>query len=249
MHWTDSAVVLSVRRHGEHSAIVSALTAKHGRHAGLVRGAFGKSKRGILQPGNAIQASWRARVAENLGTLDVELVRPWSAYVLDDPLRLAALNAACAVADAALPEREAHQPVYDGFLVFLSSLEKEDSWPQVYVRWELGLLGELGFGLSLDRCASTGQRENLVYVSPKSGRAVSAEAGNPYRDRLLPLPAFLSDRRSDVNGDSTFQEVMDGLRLCGFFLERHVFANRRHGEPQARQRLVELLATHMANAD
>jgi DNA repair protein RecO (recombination protein O) len=216
------------------------LTAEHGRHGGLVRGAFGRSKRGVLQPGNEVELTWRARIPEHLGSFEVELKKSWAAHILDDARRLAALNAACAVAETALPEREAHAPVYEGFLVLLSALADGDSWPQVYVRWELGVLSELGFGLSLDRCAASGVREDLVYVSPKSGRAVSAEAGEPYRDRLLRLPPFLAGERGGAAARDPHNDISAGFELCGFFLDRHVFAHRRGGEPKARSRLADI---------
>lgn len=236
MDWIDQGIVLSSRQHGETSAIVTLLTQAHGRHAGLVRGGAGKRTRGVLQPGNLVDAHWRARLAEHLGTLTCELSHAYAASVLDDADRLAALSAACAVAEAALPERESYPAVYDGLLVLLDSLES-DVWPTIYVRWEMGLLGELGFGLDLTECAATGQNDQLAYVSPKSGQAVSLAAGEPYKDRLLPLPDFLLSAGSLGSP----ADVADSLRLTGFFLERHVFIHNRQGEPAARRRLTRRL--------
>ncbi|MCG8509644.1 MAG: DNA repair protein RecO [Rhodospirillales bacterium] len=235
MEWSDQAIVLSVRRHGESSAIVNLLTRTNGRHAGLVRGGTGKRQRGVLQPGNRVQASWRARLPEHLGTLSCELIHSHAAAVLDDPKRLAALSAACAVAQSALPEREPHEAVYEGLLALLAAIEA-DAWQTVYVRWELGLLAELGFGLDLTECAATGTNDQLAYVSPKSGRAVSLAAGEPYRHKLLPLPAFLlSSNAPWQNGD-----IADGMELTGFFLERYVLAQASGRElPSARQRLFQ----------
>ncbi len=234
MDWTDDGIVLSARKHGEAAAIVSLLTRSHGRHAGLVRGGAGRKLRGILQPGNLVHAHWRARLPEHLGTFTLEPVHAYAAEILDTPLQLAALSSACAVAETTLPEREPHRPVYDGLKVVLDALDV-DWWPSIYVKWELGLLQELGFGLDLDRCAATGRDDNLVYVSPKSGRAVSGEAGAPYRKVLLPLPDFLLG--SGGAGDT--RQVADGLKLTGFFLEHHVY----HGPPPpARERLMGRIA-------
>ena len=238
MDWTDDAIILNVRKHGESAAIVSLLTAEHGRHSGLVRGGGGRRARGVLQPGNGVRAQWRARLEEHLGTLSCELTDAVAARVLGDPLRLAALDSACTVADAALPEREAHPRTHAGLGVLMAALAADDPvWPTVYVKWEIGLLGALGFGLDLESCAATGGNDQLAYVSPKSGRAVSLTAGEPYRDRLLPLPAFLVSG----NGAETLEEILDGLRLSGYFLDRHVFSHGRAVSPPARERLIERL--------
>jgi DNA repair protein RecO (recombination protein O) len=236
MEWTDDAIVLSARPHGETSAIVTLLTLHQGRHAGLVRGGAGKRTRGILQPGNRVEARWRARLAEHLGTLTCELTRAFAAGFLDDASRLAALSAACAVTEAALPEREPQPAGFEALLVLLEALGGEH-WPSVYVKWELGLLADLGYGLDLTCCAATGANDQLAYVSPKSGRAVSLSAGEPYKNMLLPLPSFLLVE--GASGDAG--EVVDGLGLVGYFLERHVFIQQRNPMPAARRRLVERL--------
>lgn len=236
MEWSDDGIVLAVRPHGESSAIASLLTPAHGRHAGLVRGGAGRRNRGVLQPGNRVRAAWRGRLAEHLGNFTLEPLQAYAATVLDDPLRLAALTSACAVAERGLPEREVHPMVYDGMLVFLESLGTED-WPTVYVKWELGVLAELGYGLDLETCAATGTREDLVYVSPRTGRAVSAAAGAPYRERLLALPEFLLQSGRAGPPDA----IAAGLRLTGYFLERNLFAPHGQQLPAARQRLGERL--------
>lgn len=235
MEWTDDAVILETRRHGETSLIATLLSREHGRYAGLVRGGAGKSRRGILQPGNHVRAQWRARLAEHLGTFTCELVNSHAGFAMSHPLLLSAMSSACAVAATTLPEREAHPAIYDGLMVFLSSLQGED-WPSVYVKWELGLLGELGFGLDLSACAATGAHENLTHVSPKSARAVSHEAAAPYKDRLLVLPSFLTNGQ----GGSP-EEVLDGLKLTGFFLSRHVYDEHGNTQPDARARFVQRL--------
>lgn len=235
MEWSDQGIVLSARKHGESSAIVTLMTRVQGVHAGLVRGGAGKRKRGDLQPGNRVSAHWRGRLSEHLGAYTTELIKAHAATLLDIPDALACLSSALAVTESALPEREAHEAIYEGLCVLLSSLEGDD-WPSVYVKWELGLLGELGFGLDFSCCAATGVTEDLIYVSPKSGRAVSAEAGKPYLTSLLPLPAFLIEKGTG----GTPRDVAKGLELTGYFLERHVFGHlRAKNLPPARDRFVE----------
>ncbi|HUN50408.1 MAG TPA: DNA repair protein RecO [Candidatus Sulfotelmatobacter sp.] len=237
MHWTDAGIVLAARKHGETSAVLSLLTRQHGRHAGLVRGGAGRRLKGVLQAGNELSVEWRGRLSEHLGTFAVELQAANAALLLDDALRLAGLAAACAMAEAALPEREPHGPLYDAFRVLLASLVAGDAdWPRVYARWELGLLAELGFGLDLSHCAATGAVDDLTHVSPKTGRAVSAAAARPYADRLFRLPGFFINQGG---GNDAAAELRDGFALTGFFLERYVFSPHRQKMPPARTRLVE----------
>src|SRR5579885_2520186 len=192
MRWSDEAVVLSARRHGESALLVHVLTPGHGRHAGLVRGGQRPRTRVAYQIGNRLLATWSARLAEHLGTLGGDLAHGYAASLIAAPPRLACLAAAAALADAALPEREPHPRAYAGLIALLDALEADAGWAATYVAWEMLLLAELGFGLDLARCAATGATEGLAYVSPRSGRAVSAEAGAPYGARLLPLPPFLA---------------------------------------------------------
>ena len=237
MEWSDEGIVLSTRRHGEAAAIVSLLTPTHGRHAGLVRGGAGRRLRGVLQPGNRVAARWRARLAEHLGTMTCELTAAFAAPLLDDPLRLAGLSSACALVDVALPEREPQQSIHDGLLHLIESLSG-DVWPRLYVTWEVDLLRELGFGLDLERCAATGRNDTLAFVSPRTGRAVSLSAGEPYRDRLLALPSFLAGGAAS----DTPSDIVDGLTLTAYFLEHHVLAAAGRPLPAARRRLAERLA-------
>ena len=237
MEWSDEGILLSTRKHGETSAIVTLMTRSYGVHAGLVRGGAGKRKRGDLQPGNRVEAHWRGRLAEHLGSYTCEVLQAHAATLLDDPEALACLSAALALSESALPEREPHPLIFEGLSILMNSLEG-DEWPSIYVKWELGLLGELGFGLDFSACASTGETENLIYVSPKSGRAVSAGAGDPYKNSMLPLPPFLLQQ--GVAGEA--HEIVDGLVLTGYFLERHVFGHlRAKSLPAARHRLLERL--------
>jgi DNA repair protein RecO (recombination protein O) len=238
MHWVDDGIVLAARKHGETSVVLSLLTRLHGRHAGLVRGGVGRRLKGVLQAGNEVGVEWRGRLSEHLGTYAVELQASHAAVLLDDPLRLAGLSAACALTEAAVPEREPHTPLYDAFRVLLESLTTDDaSWPTVYARWELGLLAELGFGLDLSQCAVTGVVEGLTHVSPKTGRAVSAAAARPYMDRLFRLPGFFVNQQTATADEGA--ELRDGFALTGFFLERYVFSPNRQKMPAARDRLVE----------
>jgi DNA repair protein RecO (recombination protein O) len=239
MDWQDQGFVLAARRHGESDAILTLLTREHGRHLGIVKGGSWRRHRAVVEIGNRITADWHARLSEHLGRFQVELSAPHAAMVLSDPARLAALSSACATLDSALPEREPHADVFDDFaeLARLLSDGKTD-WPADFVRWEGRLLTALGFGLDLTQCAVTGETEGLAYVSPKTGRAVTAEAGRLHKDKLLPLPAFLLGAQVRPSRD----ELIAGLRLTGYFLDRHVFAHApKHGASDARTRLIERL--------
>lgn len=237
MEWHDQGIIIGVRRLGEYDAIVEALTHAHGRHSGVVKGGVSRKYRGILQPGNDVDFVWRARLDSHLGTFALEPRRMRSALLLGEPDRLSALSAECALASLALPERECHRAVYLGFQALLDALEAGgEHWGAVMVRWELGLLEELGFGLDLSCCAATGDKENLIYVSPKSAAAVSAEAGAPYKDKLLPLPGFLTGRDLEAHRQ---QDVLDGMELTGHFLERLVLQPQGKTLPAARFRLIE----------
>lgn len=238
MDWRDHGITLGARGFGEGSAIVTLLTRDHGRHLGLVRGARSKKTAPMLQPGSEVAAAWRARLGEHLGTYTLEAKRIHAHEVLNAPLELAALSSICSLADAALPEREGHPALYDGLLVFLEHLGDRNVWPSVLVKWELGLLRELGFGLDLEACAVSGVNENLTHVSPRSGRAVSAEEAAPYKDRLLPLPEFLIRPGLGV----TPAEALEGLNLTGYFLEKRIFYPHEKELPEARTRLLTRLA-------
>jgi DNA repair protein RecO (recombination protein O) len=245
MDWTDEGIVVGLRPYGETSAVLTVLTRQYGRHAGLVRGARGPRARALFEVGNQLAVSWRARLAEHLGHFRCELVDAPAARLLQDPLRLAALSAATAVVESALPEREPHARVYESLHAFLQTLGTEgEDWRAAYVRWEVALLADLGFGLDLTRCALTGTTEDLAFVSPASGRAVASRVAAPYLDSLIPLPPFLRDQRSSTQPVSPAAMVA-GLRLTGYFLDRYAFAVRpdRTGAPgrapAARDRFVD----------
>ena len=241
MEWSDEAVILGVRPHGETAAVVEMLTRRHGRHAGLVHGGRSRKLRPVLQMGNHVQALWKARLSENLGHMTLELQRGFAASAMESPPALAALASMCTLTRL-LPERDPHPNLYEITLFVLQFLDETDLWPPLYVRWELALLDELGYGLDLSKCAATGRTDDLTYVSPKSGRAVSREAGEPYHDRLLKLPAFLTHGRpTGPNATVTYGDIAAGLKLTGHFLETRVYAVRNEPMPDARSRAADLM--------
>jgi DNA repair protein RecO (recombination protein O) len=238
MEWSDDAIVLSVRAHGESGAILDALTRTHGRHAGLVRGGASRRSKPSLQPGNSVHLVWRARLVDHLGSYTVEAGRARSGQLMERRTSLIGLNAFTSVAQAALPEREPHASVYEAALVLLDAMVEGEfaDWAPLFVRWEAGLLDELGFGLDLTQCAATGATDDLTFVSPRSGRAVSTAAAAPYRDRMFPLPPFLLGSQNAV----TPEDILAGLRLTGHFLSERVLLPHGRLMPAARLRLEEL---------
>jgi len=237
MEFEDEAFVLSARPFGETGAIVELITRLHGKYAAHVAGAASRRIKPILQAGSHVTARFRARTADQLGSASLEPSGEGPAALFDDRLALAGLAAAAAVAAGALPEREPHPGAYLGFEAFMAALGAEHIWPAVYVRFEAGLLQDLGFGLDLGRCAVTGAVDDLVYVSPRTGRAVSAAAGEAYKDRLLALPRFLLSSQGGLGpGD-----VGAGLAITGHFLERFVFAPLNRPLPPARHWLMDRL--------
>ena len=237
MDWSDEGIFLTAKPLGEANAVAELFTLAHGRHLGLVRGGRSRRVRPLLQPGNLLRATWRARLSEHLGGFNVELIEAHAGRVLDDATALAALGSLTGLARL-LPERDPHPALYAGALRVLRAFDDASVWPTLLVRWELQLLGELGFGLDLSECAATGVDADLVYVSPRSGRAVSRDAGQPYCNRLLKLPAFLLDDGAPAGeGD-----ILAGFALTGHFLERDVLEPHGLAMPQARERLISLLA-------
>ena len=234
MEWSDDAIVLSSRAFGESGAILDLLTREHGRHAGLVRGGASRRIKPALQPGNGVHVQWRARLEEHLGSFTCELARARAGELMDSRDRLAGLNAFTAVTIAALPEREAHAAVFRGAEILLDAMTAEDTahWLPLYVRWEAGLLEALGFGLDFSECAATGAKTDLIYVSPKTGRAVSRDAAGIYANRLFKLPGFLM---GNDNGETHADEIAAGLALTGHFLLERVL--RPHGKEMPPQRL------------
>ncbi|WP_343116201.1 DNA repair protein RecO [Ostreiculturibacter nitratireducens] len=237
MEWRDEGALLSVRAHGESAAIIEVFTPAHGRHAGVVRGGGSRRLAPILQPGAQLDVTWRARLDEHIGAFTVEPIRS-RAGLMADRLALSALNSVCALLRFTLPEREPHPSLYASTIGLLDALGGEPDWHLRYVRWELKLLEDMGYGLDLGSCAVTGAREDLVYVSPKSGRAVSRKGAGEWADRLLPLPQFLLGQ-----GPATVEELAAALRTTGHFLERHLAADLGDKPlPDSRRRFVEQLA-------
>lgn len=237
MEWSGEGLVLAVRPHGEAAAVVELFTAAQGRHAGVVRGGTGRRLAPVLMPGNTVAAVWRARLGEHLGHFTVEPVRARTAALLGDRRALAGLSAICALLSRALPEREPHPALHGASVTLLDALGALPDWPVLYLRWELGLLADLGFGLDLSACAVTGAREGLAFVSPRTGRAVTAAAAAGWEDRLLPLPPLLAGGAADAAG------ILAGLRLTGHFLHRALAADPgARPLPEARVRLLNLLA-------
>jgi len=235
MEWNDDAIVLSSRAHGESGAILELLTRDHGRHAGLVRGGASRRVKPALQPGNSVHVGWRARLEEHLGSYTCELARARAGELMDGREALAGLNAFTAVTSAAMPEREAHAPVFLGGEILLDAMVGHDAahWLPLYVRWEAGLLEALGFGLDLRECAATGAKNDLVYVSPKTGRAVSRDAAGIYANRLFKLPQFLLD----ASAEAAAADIAAGLDLTGHFLLERVLKPHGKTMPPARMRL------------
>ncbi len=237
--WEDHGIVLSLRSHGETDAVLMLLTEHRGRHAGLVKGGASRRLRSVLQAGNLVQGWWRARLDAHLGTYTVEAARSFSATALTDPVKLASLAAVCAMIDTTLPEREPHPGIFHAAIELLEHLG-DVAWNAHYVRWELALLKEMGYGLDLRNCAATGETVELEFVSPRSGRAVSRAAAAPYRERLLALPTFLVDATDD-GANAPLEDILAGLDLTGHFFDRNVFGPLRQALPQARSRFIDLI--------
>ncbi|MFZ5669933.1 MAG: DNA repair protein RecO [Pseudomonadota bacterium] len=238
MEWEDDAFVLSARPHGESGAIVELLTERRGRFAAHVAGGASRRMKPVLQAGARVRAGYRARVEGQLGSARVEPTGEGPSALFDDPLALSGLAAAAAVAAGALPEREPHPGAFYAFEALVGALAAADIWPAVFVRFEAGLLQDLGFGLDLSRCAATGVTDELVWVSPRTGRAVSRAAGAPYAERLLALPPFLLS----AQGGLAEGDVGRGFDLTGHFLQQFVFGPLNRPLPPARVWLLERLA-------
>ncbi|MFG6564008.1 DNA repair protein RecO [Sulfitobacter sp. 1A13421] len=240
MEWRDHGILLSARRHGETSAIIEVFTPAQGRHAGIVRGGTSRKIAPSLQPGAQLDLAWRARLEDHIGAFTVEPLRSRAAVAMQDRLALAGLNAVTALLAFCLPEREPHPALYRRTEALLDMLGQGDVWPLAYLKWELRLLEEMGYALDLDACAVTGATEGLIYVSPKTGRAVSAKGAGDWADRLLPLPPVL---RGGAGSDA---EVAQGLRTTGHFLTVHL-ARDLGGKPlpEARARFVDAFSRRL----
>lgn len=236
MEWRDHGILLSARRHGESAAIIEVFTEAHGRYAGVVRGGAGRRLAPFLQPGAQLDLVWRARLEDHMGTYRIEPLRSRTAVAISGRLALAGLNAVTGLLGFCLPEREAHRGLYARSERLLDLLGQDDIWPLAYLNWELALLDEMGFGLDLARCAVTGATTGLIYVSPKSGRAVSADGAGRWAGRLLPLPPCLRGQ-----GPAPDAEIAQGLRTTGHFLTHHLApALGNRPLPAARDRFIDI---------
>ena len=236
MEWRDQGILLSARRHGETSAIIEVFTPTQGRHAGVVRGGTSRKIAPSLQPGAQLDVAWRARLEDHIGAFTVEPLRGRAAVAMQNRLALAGLNAVTALLAFCLPEREPHPALYRRTEALLDMLDQAEVWPLAYLKWELRLLEEMGYALDLDSCAVTGATEGLVYVSPKTGRAVSEKGAGEWADRLLPLPPVLR------GGNGSAAEIVEGLKVTGHFLTAHL-ARDLGGKPlpEARARFIDAL--------
>ena len=237
MEWQGDGLILNTRKHGENSAIIDVLTRDKGRHMGLVRGGRSRTMRPVLQAGNLVKVVWRARLEDHLGAFSVDPHRMIVAGIIDDVHRLAGLTTVTTLASL-LPEREPHPRIYDASMLLIEHLQDDAIWPAVLVKWEMGLLEELGFGLDLSKCAVSGDTAGLTHVSPRTGRAVCAREADPWKDKLLVLPAFVAG----ASGEASNAEIVQGLKLTGHFLARHIFEPRGVSVPEQRQRILRWLA-------
>lgn len=237
MEWRDQGILLRMRRHGEGSAIVDMFTAEHGRHAGVIRGGASRKMAPILQPGAQLDLLWRARLEDHLGSYQAELMRSRAGAALSGRLALAGLNAVTGLLAFCLPDREPHPDLYLRSERLLDLLGQDDIWPLAYLQWEMALLEELGFGLDLSCCAVSGALDELIYISPKSGRAVSRASAGEWADRLLPLPAVMRGE-----GEAGSGEILQGLSTTGFFLEHRLAPSLGNTPlPDARGRFLDVL--------
>ena len=237
IEWRDEGAIIATRPFGETSAIVEVFSAEHGRHAGVVRGGSSRKAAPNLQPGTQVSVSWKARLDGHLGSFTIEPIRSRAATAMADRLALAGLNAVCGLLVHVLPEREAHPQLYDRTMGLLDLLGQTDVWPLAYLRWEQALLEDMGFGMDLSRCAVRGVNEELIYVSPKSGRAVSREGAGEWANRMLPLPPVLAGKGDALNAD-----ILQALGTTGFFIEHRLIKSLGDRPmPEARGRLLDAI--------
>ena len=238
MEWSDDGIVLGARAFGETGAIAELFTRDHGRAAGMVHGGISRRTRPTLQAGNIVRVTWKARTGDQLGFFSpLEVSEPHAARLMENAEALAGISSAVALLRLGAIERQPYPRLFEAFALLLEAMGEGEVWPALYARFELGLLAELGYGLDLTVCALTGAESDLAYVSPRSGRAASREAGEPFADKLLKLPHFLTDAAAPVESG----DVADALALAGFFLERRLFDPQGQGMPEARVRLIQRL--------
>lgn len=239
MNWSDDGIILGGRRFGEGGLILDVLTRTKGRRSGLVYGGNSRRRRAQYEAGNSVSLSWTGRLEDQLGRFEVaEASKERASHVLDDAKALAAVSAITAILRMSLDEGDvAGSVMFEATEVLLDQIEAREIWPALYVRWELGLLSALGFGLDLEECAISGANDGLTHVSPRTGRAVRGSEAEDYVTRLLRLPSFLVSSSAPVGGE----DVADGLKLTGYFLESRVFHAMNRAMPPERERLVRRL--------
>ena len=237
MEWTSEGVIVSVRKYGENSVIIDTLTPTHGRHLGVVRGGASRKMAATIQPGSQVKLEWRARLEEHLGNFRVEQLESRS-DMFDDRLRLAALSSICSIVTFSFPERMPVAELYNSTLNLMDTLNTGGDWKPLYALWELQVLEEMGFGLDLTSCAVTNVTQDLIYVSPKSGRAVSRKAAGEWMERLLPLPSFLRNKFETANNE----DILNSLKTTGHFLSSWLATSLGERKlPEARNRLISRL--------
>lgn len=235
MEWADEGIILGVRKHGETSAIVEVMTRTKGRHLGLVKGGRSRRMRPVLQPGNSADLVWRARLDEHLGTFQLEPLKMRAAQLMETSIGVHGIQALAAMLRF-LPERDPHEKLFEIFKVIIDHLDQPIDAGELMVRFEILLLDELGFGLDLEQCAATGTAQDLIYISPKSGRAVSRDAGQPYREKLFAYPEFL---RADQSKAADGQSLKAAFDMTDFFFDRHIYVPRGTDRPLARNAFVQ----------
>ena len=237
MRWSSEGFVLSLKPHNEKSYILEVLTREHGKHKGLIRGVHSKNIRSIIEPGNEITAHWSGRLETHLGNYSVEGIKSWSSLILNEREKLCALTAACSLITNTLAEKQPNEAIYTGlkFLIQILTSTNKD-WIKDYIIWELNLLTEIGYGLDLSRCAVTSEKDNLVYVSPSTGSAVTKAGAGEYKNKLLKLPSFLIDQKTSISKE----DIIDGLILSEFFLKKWFFSPNNLNFPESRNRLKDM---------
>ena len=237
MRWESNGLILNFSKYNEKSYILEIFTEEHGKHKGIIRGLHSKNKRSIIEPGNEVFATWSGRLETHLGNYNVEPIKLWSSHVLQFKDKLSAISSICSLISLTMAERQPNPIIYFSSkkLIEIVASKRED-WIREYVFWEMQLLSEIGYGLDLERCAVTSKSSDLLYVSPSSGRAVTNEGAGDFRNKLLPLPKFMTDFKANYDND----DIYNALNLTEFFFKKRFFLPNNLNFPQSRNRLKEL---------
>lgn len=243
MEWQENGYVISTKKYGESAVILDAFTRERGRFSGLVRGGTGRNKRSILQVGNFLKLNWRARIEDQLGQYQVEAINLNTGYILSSKLAPLGLSVICELIRK-LPDRQAYGQLYDGFETVLKYLIEDDNWLPLLIKWQIGFLQQMGYGLDLSKCAVTGTTDNLYYISPKTGRAVCEDVGLPYKGKLFIIPPFI---RGDLDQEVTVENLLEGLRITEYFLKKHIYNVQNIPFPEAQKLLFDLVYKQLDN--